>query len=364
MSELTTPTPPSAELVGLLKKLTSHPDDFTTADLTQSLEEVFAGRSSAAQTSALLVALALTKVDQRPEAIAGAAETLLRHAVPVDVAPHATWRQRVVDIVGTGGDGHNTFNVSTSAAIVAAGAGCKVAKHGSRSSTSNSGSADLLEAFGCNLMNFPLRDLAAHLERANFCFLFAPRFHPQMGRVAAIRKEIGTRTIFNVLGPLINPVTPRRLIVGVHSPYLGPIMAEALRLNGVQHGMVVCGAEGLDEISPAGPTHVWTIYEDAVVSSTVHPDDFGLPVHPLSAVKGESGTANAQYLKRILNGEVPNSPIVDFILLNVSALLVVAGMATSYADGVNLARESITSGRARAALEEFATFTQHETAEA
>ncbi|KAJ1974330.1 anthranilate phosphoribosyltransferase [Dimargaris verticillata] len=350
------------ELTGLIKKLSQAPDTFTDKDLQTAFHLVFRGHGTAVQVGSLLVSLRLTKVDQRPEIIAAAAETLLQYATPVPIATHSTWHANVVDIVGTGGDGHNTFNVSTSSAIVAAGAGCKVAKHGNRSSTSNSGSADMLESLGCDFAYLHPKHIDEYLQRANFCFLFAPRFHPSIGRVSQVRKEVGMPTIFNVLGPLINPVVPKRVVVGVHSPYLGPIVAESLRLCGTTHGMVVCGEEGLDEISPAGRTFVWRIHNDQITQSSVHPSDFGLPVHTLAEVKGQSGQENAKLLSRILNGDTTETSIINFILLNTSALLVVAGIATDFKDGVQLARESIASGRAKHALEEFSRFTSQPTA--
>ncbi|KAJ1986110.1 anthranilate phosphoribosyltransferase [Dimargaris cristalligena] len=355
----TTPSVPNVEIVQILKRLVNHPDTFEPEHLRRCLHLFFQGEGSSAQIAALLVALRLTKVDQRPDMIAAAAETLLSYAVRLNIKPEHTWTRGVVDIVGTGGDGHNTFNVSTSSAIVAAGAGCKVAKHGNRSSTSNSGSADLLESLGCNLSGFPPESIIDFLKTGEFCFLYAPRFHPLMGRVAQVRKEIGAPSIFNIIGPLINPVVPTNIIVGVHSAYLGPIIAEALRLSGTSRGMVVCGVEGLDEISPQGDTLVWHIRDNQVEPGRIHPTtDFGLSCHSLETVKGHSGEANARYLDRILDGEITDSPILDFILLNTSALLVVSGVAETYVEGVQKARESIASKRAKRALAQFAEFTQ------
>ncbi|KAJ1657503.1 anthranilate phosphoribosyltransferase [Dispira simplex] len=346
------------QLVVALKQLSADSNSFTVEQLSESLHLIFQGYGSPAQIAAFLVTLSLTKVDQKPCMIAATAQTLLEYAIPIPIAWDPNTSQKIVDIVGTGGDGHNTFNVSTSAAIVAAGAGCKVAKHGNRSASSNSGSADMLEALGCDLHNFHPEQIGEFLRHHNFCFLFAPRFHPSMGRVGKIRKEVGMRTVFNVVGPLINPVVPKHVIVGVYTPSLGPIIAQALMLNGVEHGLVVCGEEGLDEISPQGRTFVWQIRDQRITETSVQPSDFGLPTYSLTEVQSVSGTENAKYLQRILDGEITQSPILDYILMNTSALLVVAGIAQSYREGVALARESIASQRAKQELACFATFTQ------
>ena len=315
------------------------------------------------------------------------------------------------DIVGTGGDGHNTFNVSTTAAIVAAGAGLRVykvrprppscslplslegrrkltrsmtlAQHGNKAATSSSGSADILLSLGCPVTTLPPSSLSTVASRSPFLFLFAPSYHPAMVRVAPIRKQLAFPTVFNALGPLINPARPGAMIVGVHSEYLGGVFAEALRLTGVRRAWVVCGAEGLDEISPAGETHVrrllppslppllslaraaprltlptpqqvWDLDNDTITRRTVHPRDFGLHPTPLSTVAGGTPLDNSLTLTALLDGRLArDSPVETFVVLNAAALLVVSGKARDEREGVEMARRSIAEGGARRALESF-----------
>nr|KAJ3420635.1 anthranilate phosphoribosyltransferase [Polyrhizophydium stewartii] len=265
----------------------------------------------------------------------------------------------VVDIVGTGGDGQNTFNVSTAASIVAAGAGAKVAKHGNRASSSTSGSADVLEALDCNLSAVSPAAVNEILHESNFCFLFAQVFHPAMKNVAGPRKELGVRTIFNLLGPMTNPAHPTRMVVGVFSRDLGHAMAEALHLSGVKSGWVVHGCVGLDEISPEGNTLVWQFDESGnITERTISPSaDFGLPEHPLRDVVGGDAVENASTMRQLLSGEL-SGPILDFVLLNAAALLHVSGLAADLPAGVALARQSIASGAAKKQLELFSHASQ------
>ncbi|KAG0302770.1 anthranilate phosphoribosyltransferase, partial [Dissophora globulifera] len=264
-------------------------------------------------------------------------------------------QEQLVDIVGTGGDGHDTFNVSTTAAIVAAGAGCKVAKHGNRAASSACGSADILEKIGCKIENVKPEDVAPLLKDHGFCFLFAQTYHPAMKNTSGPRRELGVPSIFNLMGPLSNPAKPRRVVVGVHSRHLGQLMIESLQLMGLISGMVVCGANGLDEISPEGETHVWKLVDGVIVEEDISPAQFGLPSHPLLTVKGGGPHENAAILDDLLNNKFksPGHPILDFVLLNAAALLVVAGKTDNFKDAVDLARESVESGRAYAALDGF-----------
>ncbi|KAH9919333.1 glycosyl transferase [Fomitopsis serialis] len=259
----------------------------------------------------------------------------------------------VVDIVGTGGDGHNTFNVSTTAHRRCR-AGARVIKHGSRASTSSSGSATC-----CNRLDVCSLHPRGHAHAHTRIPLLHPRasLSPALAMIAPYRKALPHRTMFNVLGPLINPAFPKGMVLGVAEPALGPPFAHSLSDGGVQRALVVCGAEGLDEISCAGETHAWELVDGNVTEKTLHPEQFGLAVHPLSAVAGGTPEENAETFKLLLmsGDKIPErlTPVLHFVLMNASALLVVAGVAHDFKDGVQKALKSITSGAAWRALEEF-----------
>ncbi|KAF9583639.1 anthranilate phosphoribosyltransferase [Lunasporangiospora selenospora] len=342
-------------MVPILKKLVHAPDTFTPEDATFATREIMEGRATHAQIGAYLVALKLTRLDADPAILASCAIEMRNHGLPIPFNSDSTLQDQLVDIVGTGGDGHDTFNVSTTAAIVAAGAGCKVAKHGNRASSSACGSADILEKIGCRIDNVQPENVSSLLENHGFCFLFAQTYHPAMKNTSVPRREIGIPSLFNLMGPLSNPAKPRRFVVGVHSKNLGALMIETLRLMGFDAGMVVCGANGLDEISPEGITHVWNLVDGKIVEKEISPAQFGLPSHPLTAVKGGGPEENAAILDDLLNNKFksPGHPILDFVLLNAAALLVVAGKTDSFEKAVQLARESVESGRARACLDGF-----------
>ncbi|ORX89795.1 anthranilate phosphoribosyltransferase [Basidiobolus meristosporus CBS 931.73] len=314
-------------------------------------------RATPAQMSAFLVSLRLQQFDCQPEIVAACATVMRDHALYVDFSSHPQLSSSVVDIVGTGGDGHNTFNVSTSAAIIAAGAGSKVAKHGNRASSSSSGSADLLESLSCVLENVTPPRVPEIIDSTNFCFLFSQVYHPAMRQISSTRKEIGVPTIFNILGPLSSPAKPSRIVLGVHSYQLGHLIAEALNLMGVEKAFVVNGSEGLDEISPELETHLWELSNGEITERKISPDDFGLPRHSLSLVAGGDSTYNAKILNEILDNKY-EGPILDFILINTSALLVLDEKAADFKEGVALAREAIRSGKAKSVLSAFASATQ------
>ncbi|EJU03027.1 anthranilate phosphoribosyltransferase, partial [Dacryopinax primogenitus] len=320
---------------------------------------------SPAQAAAFLTALKLQNKEDKPDIIAACAKSMREHAIKLDMSGISN--EFSVDIVGTGGDGHDTFNVSTAAAIVAAGAGARVTKHGNRAATSTSGSADLLLSLGCSL-NIPPTEIPAILPTTPFIFLFAPLYHPSFAPIGPTRRALGFRTIFNVLGPLLNPGYPRGMVVGVADRTLGPAFAEGLRLLGVERALVVSGKEGLDEISIAGESWAWQLEDGVIRNFTLHPlHDFGIPTHSLVEVKSSTPDANASLLLTLLTpgwcsstpeveiGDGTNDPeaVHDYILLNAAALLVVAGKATNWRDGVRLARESMESGKAREALDAF-----------
>ncbi|CAL1713760.1 unnamed protein product [Somion occarium] len=339
----------------LLHKLVRTPEYFSPDDIRLALEHIFTPDAVLPeQIGAFLTALHVNRVERRPDSLAAAADVLRERALKAAVQDIDT--DFVVDIVGTGGDGHDTFNVSTTAAIVAAGAGARVIKHGSRASTSSSGSADLLQSLGC-LFTPPTPGTPMPIARVPFTFILAPHYHPAMAFIAPYRKALPFRTMFNVLGPLINPARPRGMVVGVAEPELGRTFAQSLKNGGVERALVVCGAEKLDEISCAGETHAWELKDGEITEKTLHPEQFGLKTHPLSAVSGGTPAENAETFKLLLrSGEnIPErlAPILDFVLLNTAALLVVAGIAEDFTEGVELGRRSIASGKAWEALDLF-----------
>ncbi|PBK99638.1 anthranilate phosphoribosyltransferase, TrpD [Armillaria gallica] len=339
----------------LLNKLVQTPEYFTPDDLKKALNHLFTPDVvQPVQIGAFLSALHIHRVERRPESLAAAASVLREKALKAAVQD--TENDFVVDIVGTGGDGYNLFNVSTTAGIVAAGAGARVIKHGSRASTSSSGAADLLEALDC-LFVAPTPGTPMPIPRVPFTFILAPHYHPALGYITPYRKALPFRTMFNILGPLINPAKPRGMVLGVAEPEIGLTFAQSLRDGGVERALVVCGYEKLDEISCAGPTYAWELKDGVVTELTLHPELFGLDVHPLSTVAGGNPQENAETFKRLLNsgGNIPEdlTPVLHFVQLNAAALLVVAGLASDFEEGAKMALESITSGNAWKALETF-----------
>ncbi len=253
----------------------------------------------------------------------------------------------VVDTCGTGGDGLHTLNISTAAAIVSAGAGLKIAKHGNRALSSKSGSSDVLAALGVNL-NATLEQSRRALDKANIAFLFAPMFHGAMRHVLPVRTELGFRTVFNLLGPLSNPAGARRQVLGVYDPRLAEPLARVLGALGAVHAWVVHGS-GLDEITVTGPTEVAEWREGEVRRFTLEPEAFGFSRAPVEALKGGDGEANASAIRALLKGE--NGPYRDVVLLNAAAALLVGGRVTTLEEGVAEAAAAIDEGRARSALQ-------------
>ncbi|KAI0738865.1 anthranilate phosphoribosyltransferase TrpD [Daedaleopsis nitida] len=340
----------------LLGRLVKTPEFFSPDDLKVALECLFTSDVVLpVQIGSFLTAMHIERIERRPEYLVMAANVLRSRALKAAV--EGVDEDFVVDIVGTGGDGHNTFNVSTTAAIVAAGAGARVVKHGSRASTSSSGSADLLQSLGCYFTP-PSVETPLPIARIPFTFIMAPQYHPALAMIAPYRKALPHRTMFNILGPLINPARPRGMVLGVAERELGPTFAHSLAEGGVKRAFVVCGAEGLDEISCAGDTHAWELHPDgSVTERTLHPRDFGLNAHPLSEVAGGTPAENAEAFKALLQSgkDIPEklTPVLDFVLMNAAALLVVSGLATDLKEATEKARESITSGKAWNALEQF-----------
>ncbi|GAA5937655.1 anthranilate phosphoribosyltransferase [Sporobolomyces koalae] len=345
-----------ATFAPLLKKLVLTPAEFTRSDCHAAFSHLAHPTAALeSQIGAFLAALRMTQKDGQPETVACCAEVMSDHAVQVSLDHEHATLGPVCDIVGTGGDGHNTFNVSTTAGIVAAGAGARVFKHGNKAATSSSGSADILLSLGCPVTTLPPTSIPTLSESCSFLFLFAPLYHPAMVHLAPIRKQLPFPTIFNALGPLINPVKPKRLIVGVHSEYLGPVFAETLKLSpGLEKAWVVCGKEGLDEISIAGESHVWQVTPTSIDYFVVTPEQFGLSRHPLSSVTGGTPTENSETLLSLLGGKLlTEDPVENFVVLNAAALLLVSGVVATEQEGVERARESLRNGKALKALEEF-----------
>jgi anthranilate phosphoribosyltransferase len=271
------------------------------------------------------------------------------------VTPLHVDRDGLVDTCGTGGDGRGTFNISTVAALVAAGAGAAVAKHGNRAVSSSCGSADLLTALGVEI-DLDAERMADVLRLTGIAFLFAPKLHPAMGAVVGVRRELGVRTIFNVLGPLTNPAFARRQVLGVYSDHLVELLARVLLALGAEHALVVHSRDGLDEISVSAPTHVCEVRGGALRSFEITPEEIGLPRHDIGAIAGGDSAENARIALAVLGGE-PGAR-QDIVVANAGAALYVSGAAKSVREGVALARESIVGGSARRKLDELIAATR------
>lgn len=318
-------------------------------EVRNALEEIFVGGVPDVLLGAFLALLSLDNPKVQDSAVIAACASVMRsHAAAADLDASGG-----IDIVGTGGDGKNTFNVSTASALLVAGAGVKVVKHGNRAASSSTGSADILEALGGKLeLNGP--QCKQVLDASGFCFLFARVFHPGMRHVGPARAALGIRTIFNVLGPLTNPGRPPHMLTGVFAEYLGPLYAAALKELGVRRAWVVFGCEGLDELSIAGPSKVWSLKDDTVEEFTVTPDDAGLSRHPLESCGSGKPDENAGVLRKLIAGEL-QGPVVDFVLLNAGAALHVAGKADSLRGGVEVARTAMMEGKGASVLEKYAS---------
>ena len=311
-----------------------------------ALEVIMRGEATPAQIGAFLAALRMR--GETPEVVAACLGVMHAHAERV-VAPD------VIDICGTGGDGIDTINVSTAAGFVVAACGVRVAKHGNRAASSKCGSADVLEALGARI-DLGGEQIARVIDGCGFCFLFAQRMHPAMRHVGGPRREMGVRTVFNILGPLSNPADPKRQMVGVGSRGIGPLVAQALALRGVERALVIHSDDGLDEISPAAATHAWVVDGGAVTERDFGPADFGLPSHALADVAGGDAQENARDILAILDGA--EGAKTDFVVLNAAAALWVAGRAEDSTGGVATAREAIASGKARQVLDRYVALSQ------
>ncbi|MDD5338343.1 MAG: anthranilate phosphoribosyltransferase [Dehalococcoidales bacterium] len=311
--------------------------------------EIMGGEATPAQVGAFLTALRLK--GETADEIAGLATVMRAKATPVKIKGPA------IDIVGTGGDGAATFNISTAAAFVVAGAGLKVAKHGNRAMSSNCGSADILEALGVKI-ELSADSVTECIENAGIGFMFAQAFHPAMRYAAPVRKEIGIRTIFNILGPLTNPAQVEHILLGVPSEDIGSKIAAVLKRLGIKHALVVHGKDGLDEISITGKSVIWDITKDKLSSPyEVTPKNFGFSKADISEVKGGTPQENASLLNRILGGE--KSVLRDMVVMNAAAALVAGDVTKDLKEGVEIAEESIDSGKAKGKLERLATLSRN-----
>jgi anthranilate phosphoribosyltransferase len=324
----------------ILEQLRRH-EDLSAEQAAEVMGEIMDGRALSSQIAGLVMALALK--GERPSEIVGFARAMRARATPLP-SPVAD----VVDTCGTGGDGAHTFNVSTASALVVAGTGQRVAKHGNRAVSSRAGSADVFEALGVNLEADPVRVHRALVE-AGITFFFAPKWHPSMRHAGPTRKELGVRTAFNLLGPLTNPAGATRQIVGVARPEHTDLVARSLALLGADRAWVVHGAGGLDELSTLGHTKVSELRDGRVNSFFVHPSDAGLPVAQPGDLTGGTGEENAALVRGLLAGE--RGPRRDIVLFNSAAALLVAGRVATLAEGVAQAAESVDSGSAARALE-------------
>jgi anthranilate phosphoribosyltransferase len=324
--------------------------DLSRSEAREAMGEIMRGEATPGQIGGFLVALRLK--GETVDEIAGCAEAMREHVLLVEPS-----RSDLVDTAGTGGDGAHTLNISTAAALVAAAAGAGVAKHGNRAVSSASGSADVLEALGFELELEPAR-IAQSIDELGFGFMFAPTHHPAMRHAAPVRRELATRTIFNVLGPLTNPARARAQIVGVYSHELVPTIAGVLASLGAERAFVVHGAGGIDELSPAGENLVCEVVRGEVVRREIDPLDLGIERCAESDLSGGSPVENAAMIRAVFGGE--EGARRDAILLNAAGAIAAAGHAADLREGLELARETVDSGAASARLDELVAFSRAE----
>lgn len=318
-------------------------DDLTYDEAYEVMNEIMAGETSPTQNAAFLAALSTKSARaETTDEIAGCAAAMRAHATKVETD------MELFEIVGTGGDNAHSFNISTTSALVAAAGGMKVAKHGNRAASSKCGTADCLEALGVNIMQDPEKCIEL-LDKAGMCFFFAQKYHTSMKYVGAIRRELGFRTVFNILGPLTNPGMPSMQLLGVYDDYLAEPLARVLLSLGVKRGMVVYGQDKLDEISMSAPTTVCEFKDGWYKTYTITPEQFGFERCAKSELAGGTPAENAEITRRILSGE--KGAKRNAVLMNAGASLYIGGKADSMADGVKLAADIIDSGRALKTLE-------------
>jgi anthranilate phosphoribosyltransferase len=324
--------------------------DLSREDARGVMGSIMSGEATPAQIAGFLIALRAK--GETADEIAGCAEAMREHALPVHPQ-----REDLVDTAGTGGDGAKTINISTAAALVAAAAGAGVAKHGNRAVSSASGSADVLEALGFEL-ELPAERIARSIDELGFGFLFAPTHHPAMRHAALVRRELAARTVFNVLGPLTNPAGARAQIVGVYAPELVRTIAEVLAQLGTRRAFVVHGAGGIDELSPSGPNFVCEVLDGSVRTRNIDPLEFGLERSDPSELRGGSPEQNAAAIRAVFAGE--NGGRRSAVLLNAAGAIAAGGHAEDLREGLELARNAVDSGAAAVRLEQLIAFTQSE----
>jgi anthranilate phosphoribosyltransferase len=316
-------------------------------DIAAVMREIMDGEATPSQIGAFLTALNIK--GETPEEIAGLAQVMREKALKVNVAGP------LIDTCGTGGDGKGTFNISTAAALVAAGAGVKVAKHGNRAASGSCGSADVLEALGVKI-DLPPKEVEQCIHEVGIGFMFAPVFHPATRHVAPVRREIGIRTVFNILGPLTNPAGVQSQLIGVAYPDLGEKLAQVLKLLGIHHAIVVHGEDGLDELTLAGETTIWEVMDGVIHSRILPIERIGLPKASIEDIRGGTKEENAATMRRIFQGE--KGPIRDAVLLNSGAALVIGDKAESIRQGAKMAAEIIDSGEALRKLDALVELSQ------
>ncbi len=324
-------------------------ENLAFGEMQSAMEGIMEGRWTSVQIAGFLVALRIK--GETPEEIAAAALAMRAHAVAVPVS-----RSNVIDTCGTGGDHSGTFNISTAAAIVAAGAGAAVAKHGNRGISSRCGSANVLQELGVNLELTP-EQVGACIDKTGIGFLYAPHLHPAMKHVAAVRAELGQRTLFNMTGPLLNPARAKRQVLGVFDAKLTRVFAEVLQRLGSEHVMVACGTDGLDEISLCAPTKVAELKNGSVSEYILNPQDLGFSLATKEDLLGGDIAENASILRNIFAGV--KGPKRDVVVLNAAAALYVSGRAANLKEGVAQAKASVDSGAAKATLENWVEFSKH-----
>ena len=319
--------------------------DLTFDEAYSVMNEIMGGETTPTQNAAFLAALSTKSARaETTDEIAGCAAAMREHATKVNTD------MEIFEIVGTGGDGAHSFNISTTSALVAAAGGMKVAKHGNRAASSQCGTADCLEALGVNIQQDPNKCVEL-LNEAGMCFFFAQKYHSSMKYVGAIRKELGFRTVFNILGPLTNPASPDLQLLGVYDEYLVEPLARVLMNLGVKRGMVVYGKDKLDEISLSAPTTVCEFKEGWYKTYTITPEDFGFERCTKEDLKGGTPEENARITRAILNGEKGHKR--NAVLMNAGAALYIGGKADSMREGIELAAELIDSGKAVQTLDKF-----------
>jgi anthranilate phosphoribosyltransferase len=338
-------------LLGFLHRVLDR-ENLSAADAEQAMSAILEGQASTAQIAAFLVALRMK--GETAEEVLGFARAMRSRSVRIEAAVN---EEPLLDTCGTGGDGAGTFNISTVAALVVAGAGVRVAKHGNRSLSSQCGSADILEALGVKIQVAPER-MARAIREVGIGFLFAPALHPAMKHAQPARLEIKTRTVFNLLGPLTNPARATAQLVGAPSASAARLMARTLAALGLERGFVVHGSDGLDEITTTGETLALEVRSGSVTERILKPDDFGVPLARPEDLRGGGREENCRIARAILEGKP--GPHRDIVMVNAAAALVAAGKVPGFLEGMELAARSLDSGAARAKAAQLAAFTQQE----